>query len=52
MEFCRIFPATHHVTSEDRMEQAHPAIKDELKECPQELKSQGKMVEQKRHVVL
>jgi excinuclease ABC subunit B len=48
MESCRIFPAKHHVTSEDRMEQARLAIEDELKERLQELKSQEKMVELQR----
>jgi excinuclease ABC subunit B len=44
----RLFPARHHVTSGDRLEQACLAIEEELDTRLKELKSEGKTVEADR----
>jgi len=43
-----IFPASHFVTSEDKMKRAIETIKEELKDRLQELKDQNKLLEAQR----
>lgn len=43
-----IFPATHFLTSDDRMKQALEGIEKELKERLEELRAQGKLLEAQR----
>ncbi|MBZ4646796.1 MAG: excinuclease subunit [Petroclostridium sp.] len=45
---CAIFPASHYVTTQDKMERAIKAIEKELEERAAELKAQGKLVEMQR----
>ena len=44
----RIFPATHYVATEERMEKAIQAIKEELADRLEELESKGKLLEAQR----
>ncbi|WP_018296339.1 excinuclease ABC subunit UvrB [Corynebacterium lubricantis] len=44
----RIFPATHYVASEDRMEKAIEAIKEELADRLEDLENRGKLLEAQR----
>lgn len=48
MSSARIFPAKHHVTSDDRLEQACFAIEEELQTRVQELLAEGKRIEADR----
>lgn len=43
-----IFPATHFLTNDDRMKQALEGIEKELKERLEELRAQGKLLEDQR----
>jgi excinuclease ABC subunit B len=43
-----IYPATHYVTSREKLERAVKAIEEELEERLQELRSQGKLLEAQR----
>ncbi|NLY43194.1 MAG: excinuclease ABC subunit UvrB [Clostridiaceae bacterium] len=45
---CAIFPASHYVTTRDKMEKAIIGIEKELEERVAELKSQGKLLEAQR----
>lgn len=45
---CAIFPASHYVTTQEKMEQAIKAIQQELKERLAELEAQNKLVEAQR----
>lgn len=45
---CAIFPASHYVTTRDKMERAIMAIEQELEERAAELKAQGKLLEAQR----
>jgi len=47
-EELRIFPATHYVATEDRMEKAIEAIKLELADRLEELENRGKLLEAQR----
>ncbi|QPK84119.1 excinuclease ABC subunit UvrB [Corynebacterium qintianiae] len=47
-EEVRIFPATHYVATEDRMEKAIEAIKLELADRLEELENKGKLLEAQR----
>ncbi|KAA8744797.1 excinuclease ABC subunit UvrB [Corynebacterium tuscaniense] len=44
----RIFPATHYVATEERMEKAIEAIKEELADRLEDLESRGKLLEAQR----
>ena len=44
----RIFPATHYVATDERMEKAIEAIKEELADRLEELESKGKLLEAQR----
>lgn len=44
----RIFPATHYVATDERMEKAVEAIKEELADRLEELESKGKLLEAQR----
>ena len=44
----RIFPATHYVATEERMERAIEAIKEELADRLEELENRGKLLEAQR----
>lgn len=44
----RIFPATHYVATEERMEKAIESIKEELADRLEELESRGKLLEAQR----
>mmetsp|Transcript_34862 Transcript_34862/g.75560 ORF Transcript_34862/g.75560 Transcript_34862/m.75560 type:complete len:1356 (+) Transcript_34862:124-4191(+) len=48
LEHFRIFPAKHHVTSQDKLGDACVAIEDELASRVEELNSSGKYVESQR----
>ncbi len=45
---CAIFPASHYVTTKEKMESAISSIQEELKERLAELESQNKLVEAQR----
>ena len=47
-EEVRIFPATHYVATDERMEKAIEAIKEELADRLEELESKGKLLEAQR----
>ncbi|WP_342319660.1 excinuclease ABC subunit UvrB [Corynebacterium mayonis] len=47
-EQVRIFPATHYVATEERMEKAIEAIKQELAERLEDLENRGKLLEAQR----
>ena len=44
----RIFPATHYVATEERMEKAIEAIKEELADRLEDLENRGKLLEAQR----
>lgn len=44
----RIFPATHYVATEERMEKAIESIKEELADCLEDLENRGKLLEAQR----
>lgn len=48
LETAFIYPATHFVTSEDRLKRAIRSIEEELKQRVEELKAAGKLVEAQR----
>ena len=48
IKYITIFPASHFVTSEDKMKKAIETIKEELKDRLEELKSQNKLLEAQR----
>jgi len=43
-----IYPASHHVTTQQKMQRAHITIQEELKERLEELRIQGKLLEAQR----
>ncbi|MEJ2050135.1 MAG: DEAD/DEAH box helicase family protein, partial [Calditrichota bacterium] len=43
-----IFPASHYVTTREKMERAMQAIRAELKECLENLRKEGKLLEAQR----
>ncbi len=48
VEQVMIYPASHHVTTQQKMQRAHLTIKEELKERLEELRTQGKLLEAQR----